>query len=76
MSIEISPNRHAALKLYRANLHGTGWKIEVGDFDAADTMIASLRNGAKKGRDWTMLDVLATAQVDVNRLRDGVAPLP
>ena len=76
MSIAISQNRHAALKLYRANLHGTGWKIESGDYNAADAMIAAARKGAKKSRDWSMLDVLAVAQADVNRLRDGVAPLP
>ena len=75
MNIAISPNRYAALKMYRANLHGTGWKIESGDYDAADAMIAHARKGAKKSRDYATLDVLATAQTDVNRLRDGVAPL-
>jgi hypothetical protein len=75
MNAAISPNRHAALKLYRANLHGTGWKIESGDYAAADAMIVDARKGAKKSRDYAMLDVLAIAQADVNQLRDGVAPL-
>ena len=76
MSITIAPNRHAALKLYRVNLYGTGWKIESGDYDAADKMLAEHRNAAKKNRNHAMVDVLAIAQADVNRLRDGVAPLP
>lgn len=55
-------NRDLALVFYRANLHGTGWKVETGDFGSALVMLADYTKSAKRAGDiglWSTLNDLA-----------------
>ena len=50
-------NRTLALEFYRLNLHGTGWKIESGDFASAITMLNSYVKDLAKVRDFTNANI-------------------
>ena len=48
----VAEHREMALEFYRANMHGTGWKVETGDFESALSMLASYAKDCVKARDF------------------------
>lgn len=51
-------NRDLALEFYRINLHGTGWKVESGDFDAAVAMLETNIRNLLKAREFAFAGTL------------------
>jgi hypothetical protein len=45
-------HREMALEFYRLNLHGTGWKIEIGDFKSALEMLDTAVKSCTKAREF------------------------
>lgn len=60
--------REVALSLYRINLHGTGWKVESGDFDSAKRMFAEHIDVARKERNAERVRLLVGIRGQINRL--------
>ena len=58
-------NRDLALSFYRANLHGTGWKVESGDFAAAVEMLNGYVRDLVKARDFATAGTMKSLLVKV-----------
>jgi len=51
-NLALPEHRDMALALYRLNLHGTAWKIEIGDFASALEMLADGVRSCTKAREF------------------------
>jgi hypothetical protein len=60
--------REVALSLYRVDLHGTGWKVESGDFDSAKRMLAEHISVARKERNDERVKMLVGIRGQINKL--------
>ena len=68
-------NRDLALSFYRINLHGTGWKIESGDFAAAIEMLGGYVRDLVKAKDFSGAGAMKGLLVKVRAHQKAAAKL-